>query len=374
MAHHKKEALLKTDQRPNTLIVGVSTPDLKQDATYYFEEFSRLVETANIQPTHTLYIKLRTIDNANFLTKGKLEELHEFCQKNEIDQIVLSALLTPLQERNLEDALGRPVFSRSELILDIFHQAAHSAEGRIQVEMAYLEHLKTRMATRGKEMAQQAGFVGSRGPGETEKEVLKRYYNEKIRQAKKRLDTLAKSRETQRKQRLKSGVELVCLVGYTNAGKSSLLNVLTKSHVLAEDKLFATLDTTTRELFLSPERKVLLSDTVGFISQLPHDLIEAFKSTLDELRYARLLLHVIDASNPAWQDQVMVVNETLADLGIKSPILHVFNKIDRLDEEARQALALLTPNYQPAVLAHSMDKSGVQEVLNYLQTHLHPNG
>jgi GTP-binding protein HflX len=216
-------------------------------------------------------------------------------------------------------------------------------------------------------MAQQEGYVGARGPGESGKESLRRYYEEKIRQAKKRLATLAKSREVQRKQRLRRGIDLICLVGYTNAGKSTLLNLLTKSDVLAEDKLFATLDTTTRELFLPPDKKVLLSDTVGFISQLPHNLIEAFKSTLDELRYARLLVHVIDCSHPAWQEQVEVVQKTLKDLDIKAPMINVFNKVDRLDEEERAALDEVVPHYQPAVLTHAQDKDGAEALLSYLQ-------
>lgn len=366
MAKHRKESTDTAEHLPRTLVVGVYTPGLKHEASHYFEEFSRLVETANIEQENKLYIKLRSVDNAFFFTKGKLQELNEYCQKHDIEHVVISSLLTPLQERNLEDILGCKVYGRAELILNIFQKAAHSAEGKIQVEMAILAHLKTRMSGRGQEMAQQEGYVGARGPGESGKESLRRYYEEKIRQAKKRLATLAKSREVQRKQRLRRGIDLVCLVGYTNSGKSSMLNLLTKSDVLAEDKLFATLDTTTRELFLPPDKKVLLSDTVGFISQLPHNLIEAFKSTLDELRYARLLVHVIDANHPAWHDQVAVVQKTLKDLDITAPVINVFNKIDCLDEEARAALDEALPHYQPAVLTHTKDRIGAESLMEFL--------
>ena len=306
------------EREPRTLVIGVHTPQLKQDPSYYFEEFMQLVKTADITPTEVINIKLRSIDNAVFFTKGKLHEIIEFCQKHQIDQVLVSSLLSSMQERNLQDTLGCKVFDRAELIIEIFHRAATSAEGKIQIEMAYLEHLKSRLAGRGKEMAQQEGFVGARGPGESMKEELRRYYEEKMRQARRRLQQVARTRDVQRRQRLRTGVPLVCLVGYTNAGKSSILNALTKSDILAEDKLFATLDTTTRELFLNHEKKVLLSDTVGFISQLPPRLIEAFKSTLDELQYASLLLHVIDISNPAWKDHIAVVEQTLEELSSKS--------------------------------------------------------
>lgn len=370
MAKHRKESTETAEQLPRTLVIGVYTPGLQHEASHYFEEFSRLVQTANIPEDNTLYIKLRSVDNAFFFTKGKLQEINEYCQKHDIEHVVVSTLLTSMQERNLEDILGCKVYGRAELILNIFQQAAHSAEGKIQVEMAILAHLKTRLAGRGKDMAQQEGYVGARGPGESGKESLRRYYEEKIRQAKKRLVTLAKSREVQRKQRLRRGIDLVCLVGYTNAGKSSMLNLLTKSDVLAQDKLFATLDTTTRELFLPPDKKVLLSDTVGFISQLPHNLIEAFKSTLDELRYARLLVHVIDASHPAWHEQVVVVKKTLKDLGVTAPVINVFNKIDLLEEEELAALQEALPHYQPAVLTNTTDKTGTEALMAYLQKNI----
>jgi len=364
---HAREATETSREQPITLAVGVNSPRLTSEPKFYFEEFSQLLKTAGVEPDHTLYINLRSIDRAYFFTKGKLQDLVEFCEKNNVEMVVISDLLSPLQERNLQDMLGCKVFSRSELILEIFQQAAHSSEGKIQVEMAYLEHLKTRMSGRGKELAQQEGVVGSRGPGETAKEQLRRYYTGRLRQAKKKLAQVAKSRATQRKQRLKRGIPLVSLVGYTNAGKSSILNTMTKSSILAEDKLFATLDTTTRELFLSQEKKVLLSDTVGFISNLPHQLIEAFKSTLDELSYATTLLHVIDSSNPAWKDQALTVAKTLKELDAKAPVIHVFNKMDILSQEEKEQLVEDAKEYEPCIFVSAQDKAGVSPLFELLQ-------
>ena len=366
MGKARKVSHETVEREPRTLVIGVHTPRLRQDPSYYFDEFMQLVKTAEITPTKVINVKLRSIDNALFFTKGKLHEIIDFCSKNNIEAVVVSSLLTSMQERNLQDTLGCKVFDRAELIIEIFHRAATSAEGRIQVEMAYLEHLKSRLAGRGKEMAQQEGFVGARGPGESMKEELRRYYEEKMRQARKRLKQVARTREVQRKQRLRGGLPMVCLVGYTNAGKSSLLNTLTKSDILAEDKLFATLDTTTRELFLSHEKKVLLSDTVGFISQLPPRLIEAFKSTLDELQYATLLLHVTDISNPAWRDHIEVVNQTLEELEIKAPVLHVFNKIDMVEEEEREALLVEIKRYEPHVVTCAHNREGTNSIIEYL--------
>lgn len=362
-----KRRVVETQERePRTLLLGVHAPTMKQDPTYHFEEFIQLAETADITPDTQLQMKLRSIDNAMFFTKGKLHEVIDFCTKNKIEVIVISAILSSMQERNLTDTLGCKIFDRTALIIEIFRRAAVSSEGKIQVEMALLEHLKSRLSGHGKDMAQQEGFVGGRGPGESMKESLRRYYEEKMRQARKRLTQVANTREVQRKRRLRQGAPLICLVGYTNAGKSTLLNTLTKSDVLAENKLFATLDTTTRELFLGENKKALLSDTVGFISDLPPRLIEAFKSTLDELQYATLLLQVVDVSNKAWRDHIEVVNATLKELKVSAPMMYVFNKVDLLDEEARATLDERIARYEPHVITHATDKDGAASVLAYL--------
>jgi GTP-binding protein HflX len=363
-----KQAVSTSAKNTKILLLCIHAPynrELSRDD--YEAEFLSLVKTLDLEYDEKLSIKLRHIDKSNFLTKGKLLDLNTFCRENEIDEIVFSEILTPLQERNLEDFLGIQIYDRERLILEIFQNAAHTAEGKIQVEMAQLEYLKTRIAGKGIQLAQQAGHIGTRGPGETEKEYLKRHLTEKFRQAKRRLLTLQKSREVQRKRRLESKWPLICLVGYTNAGKSTIINTLTKSKVLAEDKLFATLDTTTRELFIRHEKVGLLSDTVGFISQLPHHLIEAFKSTLDELQYADLLLHVVDVSNTSWPGQIDIVLDTLDTLGVgNKPMLYVFNKTDKLSEEELEAIKAEIEEYSPHVLTNATSKDGLLELISYL--------
>lgn len=353
---------------PNTLLVGVYTPYNQIDTPeYYYEEFLSLIKTLKVPYDHTHFTKVRAVDNNLFFTKGKLEDFIKICQENSIEKVYFSEPLSPLQARNLENAAHVTITDREGIILEIFKQAAHSSEGKIQVEMAEIEYLKTRIIGRGHELAQQAGMIGQRGPGETLKEEVKRHFAEKIRQARKRLETLERSRDVQRQRRLNSKMPLVCIIGYTNAGKSSLLNRMTHSNILAEDKLFATLDTTTRELFVQGKGKVLVSDTVGFISQLPPHLIEAFHSTLVELKYANLLLHVIDISNPAWKSQIEVVAKTLKDLGVDKPMFYVFNKLDKLDDETRENLAQQVMFYQPQLFIHTMSKDGIEPLISLLK-------
>lgn len=366
-----KAPVLTTELRPKTLLVCAYTPhDRLMSIEHYQEEFLSLVKTLGIEYDASILIKLRYIDSNLFFTKGKLEELVSYCQNEGFEEIIFSEILSPLQEKNLVDLLHANVFDREKLILSIFQKSAHSAEGKVQVEMAEIAYLKTRLIGRGKEYSQQAGFIGGRGPGETVKEMIKRHFAEKIRQAEKRLKTLQKSRDLQRKKRLETNIPLVSIIGYTNAGKSSLLNRLTKSSVLAEDKLFATLDTTTRELFLGHQtRSILISDTVGFISNLPPNLVAAFQSTLDELRYATLLLHVIDVSNPSWQAQARIVNQTLNELTVSKPIIHVFNKIDLLTEDERGALESQLAAYSPYVTISTTSKEGTSPLLPLLQAY-----
>jgi GTP-binding protein HflX len=292
MTHKPYQA---SDYRPKVLLVGIHA--LYNKTTYiksYFEEFINLVKSNGITYDEITYIKLRSIDAGTFITEGHLDDIKKICDEKNIDEVILSEPISPQQERNLHDYLHCRIFDRTQLILEIFEKSAHSAEGKAQINIAMLEYLKSRLAGKGIHLSQQSGVMGLRGGfGETAKEKERRHIDDHILKLKRQLEQLGKTRETQRKQRLKSKLPLFCLIGYTNTGKSTILNALTKSNVLAEDKLFATLDTTTRELFINSKKKGLISDTVGFIQLLPHHLIEAFKSTLSELKYADLLLQVV---------------------------------------------------------------------------------
>ncbi len=363
-----KKSYYKTQSYPNTLLLGVHAPyNRTNDIDSYFEEFLNLAKSNKVNHVVELFIKLRQIDPAYFLTKGKRQELKELCQKNEIEQIIISEPLTSQQARNLGDMLECAIFDRTELILDIFKKAAHSAAGKAQVAIAILQHKKSRLSGKGIHFGQQAGAIGVRGgPGETAKERETRHIEQSIFQLKKQLKKTQRTRDTQRKRRLDSQVANLCLIGYTNSGKSTLLNTLTKSNVLAEDKLFATLDTTTRALYINGKQKGILSDTVGFIQQLPHRLIEAFKSTLSELQYADLLLHVIDISNPNWELHITVVHNILQELRIDKKILYVFNKGDKIKNgfALTQALA----KYQPYVVTSAQSKNGISPLIEFLAT------
>ena len=362
----KKEIYHDTAHYPNILVVGVNSPYNKtQHIDSYYEEFLNLVKTYNIPYKEALFIKLRSIDPAYFLTKGKLQELKKDCQKYAIEQVIFSDQLTTQQARNLTDFLECSVFDRTELILEIFEKAAISSEGKTQVAIAKLQHKKSRLAGKGIHLAQQAGAIGVRGgPGETAKEKELRHINQLILRHKKELKKIQSTQDTQRKNRIKNNIPQLCLIGYTNAGKSTLLNALTKSQVLADNKLFATLDTTTRELYVNGEKKGTLSDTVGFIQQLPHHLIEAFKSTLSELQYADLLLHVIDFSDFNWQAHIRVVDNILKDLKINKKILYVFNKSDKINNSISLTCALA--EYQPHVVISANSKEGVQPLIDFL--------
>ncbi|KKR97334.1 MAG: GTPase HflX [candidate division TM6 bacterium GW2011_GWE2_41_16] len=355
---------------PKALIVGIQTPEnYSIDIESYFEEFRNLVETNGIVYDHEVYMKLRSIEPSTFITKGKLTELICLCEKENIEEVVFSEVLNTQQVKNLKKLLKVSVFDRTELILEIFEKNALSAEGKLQVELAWLQHKKARLAGRGIGMSQQAGHIGGRGPGETQKEKETQHIELHILKIKKNLERLSQVRATQRKQRLGTSTPRFCIIGYTNAGKSSLLNALTKSDVLAENKLFATLDTTTRELFIDGKKKALISDTVGFIQQLPHSLIEAFKSTLDELVYAHLLIHVVDSSNKNWQQHIRVVTTLLKEMGLEQkPLFTVFNKIDLLSEEEKQKLLVQAQEHAPFCLASTLSDAGLQDLLSYLSS------
>lgn len=361
-----KQLSYNTDAHPKTLLLGICAPYNKtKDIQSYYDEFVHLVESDNIPYDHTLFIKLRTIDKTYFLTKGKLEEVRAFCEEHKIEEVIVSETLSAQQERNLTDLFQCRVFDRTQLILEIFEKSAHSGEGKLQVAVAMLRHKKSRTAGKGIDMSQQdGGHIGGRGPGETAKEKELRTIDEIINKHKKNLESLAATREVQRKRRRETQVPQICIIGYTNTGKSTLLNILAKSDVLVKDQLFATLDTTTRELYINGQKKGIISDTVGFIQQLPTTLIEAFKSTLRELQEADLLLHVIDIADKNWQTHIAVVNEILRDLGANQTRLYVFNKADKPEElhipkEERD-------QYIPNVVISAQSKEGIAPLINFL--------
>jgi len=362
----KSRKATPTNYLPNVALLGIQTPYNKtKNIDSYYEEFINLVKSNEVSYDNVIFMKLREIHPVYFLSKGKLEELKKFCDEHKVEQLIISEPLTAQQERNLSDYLDCKVFDRTKLILEIFEKHAHSAEGKAQVEIAMLQHKKTRLAGKGIHLSQQSGIVGKiGGAGETAKEKETRELNRKILNLKRKLETIQKSRDTQRKRRFRSNIPHLCLIGYTNAGKSTILNLLTKSNVLAEDKLFATLDTTTRELYLNGKKKGVISDSVGFIQQIPHNLIEAFKSTLDELRYADMLLHVVDLSDPNWESQIKTVHEILQELEINKEMLYIFNKIDKVEnlEQVKQEVE----KYQPHVLTCAKSKDGIVELKSKL--------
>lgn len=359
----------KTEQTtiiyPKTVLVAIQTPSNRSlDIEAYFDEFKSLVKTLKVPYIELFKIKLREIDGATFIGSGNLKKIEEYCKENFVKQVILSEPVTPNQERNLSEILHCEIFDRTRLILEIFQAAATSSEGKIQVEIALLKNRKSRLAGRGLYLSQQEGRIGTRGPGETAKEVASRHIEERIRQCRKALEELERTRATQRKQRLIKQVPLICLIGYTNVGKSTILNALTKSNVLAEDKLFATLDTTTKELYINNKKIGLLSDTVGFIQALPHHLIDAFKSTLAELKFANLLLHVVDVSDKNWKLHINVVHEVLKELGVNKPMLYVFNKIDKVDKKNIKDEFV---DYLPHVIVSANDRDSLKPLIDYLE-------
>lgn len=296
------------------------------------EEFTELAKSAGTDPVATVTSARKTPDPRYLIGETKAEEIKHAIAETKADVVLVDYPLSPSQERNLEKYLQCRVLDRTGLILDIFAQRAETHEGRLQVELAQLKHLSTRLVRGWTHLERQKGGIGLRGPGETQLETDRRLIGIRIKQLKKRLEKVHKRREQGRRSRQKADVPTVSLVGYTNAGKSTLFNTLTTADVYAEDQLFATLDPTLRRCELGDDNTVILADTVGFIRHLPHDLVEAFQSTLQETRDADLLLHIIDASNPEYHDNIEQVNEVLAEIGANEvPQLEVYNKLDRLD-------------------------------------------
>ncbi|MDZ4072000.1 MAG: GTPase HflX [Sediminibacterium sp.] len=314
------------------VLVGLIQKEQTQEQVYeYLDELAFLAETAGAQTVRKFTQKLPHPDSRTFVGKGKLEEIKTYVSGKKIDLVIFDDELTGSQITNIEKELGVKTIDRSDLILDIFARRARTAQAKVQVELAQYQYLLPRLKGMWKHLERQGGGIGTRGPGETEIETDRRIVKDKISLLRKRLAEIDKQSFTQRKER--GELIRVSLVGYTNVGKSTLMNVLSKSDVFAENKLFATLDTTTRKIVFE-NTPFLLSDTVGFIRKLPHHLVESFKSTLDEVREADILLHVVDASHPQYEDQIGVVNKTLQELkAFDKPILTIFNKMDLYEEK-----------------------------------------
>jgi GTP-binding protein HflX len=342
----EKKQIIKEEER--AVLVGVIQKDnTEEQVNEYLDELAFLAETAGALTIKKFKQRLPHPDSRTFVGKGKLEEIKQYVIAKDIDLVVFDDELTGSQIQNIEKELGARVLDRSDLILDIFARRARTAQSKVQVELAQYQYILPRLKGMWTHLERQGAGIGSRGPGETEIETDRRIVKDKISLLRKRLEEIDKQAFTQRKDR--GEFIRVALVGYTNVGKSTIMNLISKSEVFAENKLFATLDTTTRKVVFE-NTPFLLSDTVGFIRKLPHHLVESFKSTLDEVREADVLLHVVDISHAQFEDQIGVVNKTLQELkAFEKPILTIFNKMDLyqqkyfdewLDDEVKQDLLL----------------------------------
>lgn len=322
----------ENNQSPErALLLGVDTGEY--DCEVSLAELEELSRTAGAQVVGTVSQKLPNPNPATYIGSGRMEEVCAFCRANEIDLIVADGELSPAQQRNMETQTDTRVIDRTTLILDIFAQRARSREGKIQVELAQLRYMLPRLTGKGKAMSRLGGGIGTRGPGESKLESDKRHIRRRIYALEEELRQIEKRRNAMRTRRKKDGVIAVAIVGYTNAGKSTLMNYLTEAGVLAEDKLFATLDPTARKLTLPSGQDIMLIDTVGLVRRLPHHLVEAFKSTLEEAKSADLILNVCDASDPVCAEHLEVTERLLSELGCSNtPTVTVMNKCDRVPE------------------------------------------
>ncbi len=344
------------------LLVGHVGADGRRSMPESLSELALLARTAGAKVQGELVQRRGSVHPATFIGKGKLGELHETVEQQELDLVIFDDDLSPAQVHNLEKTLHTKVVDRSELILDIFARRARTRESRIQVELAQLQYALPRLTGMWKHLERQAGGIGTRGPGETQLETDRRRVRDRIAILKRALEAVSCERETQRKRR--RGESRAALVGYTNAGKSSLFNILTRAGVLAEDRLFATLDSTTRRLIGAEGQRILLTDTVGFIRKLPHHLVASFRSTLEEVVEADVLVHVVDASHSAFRQQMSTVDGVLDDLvpSARARLL-VFNKADRLEEETQRGLRVEFPG---CAITSAVTGEGVGELRKQL--------
>ena len=343
------------------LLVGLSRGRDAATAESSLEELGRLADTAGAEVIETVLHRRDTPDPATFIGKGKAQEVRDVVRGSGADTVIMDEELSPAQLRNLEELFGCKVLDRTALIIDIFAQHAHSSEGKAQVELAQLNYFLPRLRGWGESMSRLGGGIGTRGPGETKLEVDRRRIKRRITKLHDEIKDLEKTRATKRRERTRSRVPSVALVGYTNAGKSTLLNRLTNAGVLVEDKLFSTLDPTTRRLELPDGRPCVMTDTVGFVRKLPHALVEAFKSTLEEAVLADLIVHIVDGSDPDPESQYAAVREVLGEIGAATvPELIAVNKIDALSEVD---LARLRRRFPEAGFLSALEGEGVPDLL-----------
>ncbi len=348
--------------KERVLLVAVRQQD-SDDTEEPLSELAELARTAGAEVVGSLIQNLERPNPATYVGSGKTGEIKDLLWETEATGIICDDELKPVQMKNLTDVLDTKVMDRTLLILDIFAKRASTSEGKIQVELAQLQYNLTRLTGFGQSLSRLGGGIGTRGPGETKLEIDRRVIRDRVAQLNKELDVVVRHRDVTRSQRAKGHMKVVAIVGYTNAGKSTLLNVLTDAGVREEDQLFATLDPTTRMLTLANDQQVLLTDTVGFIRKLPHHLVDAFRSTLEEARYADVIIHVVDASNPQWQTQLEVVYQTLRELGVTDkPILTLFNKCDKLKGDE----VFFDPHADRTLRISAKTGQGLDEFLNAL--------
>ena len=359
-------AMYENEIRPeNALLVSVDTGDF--DAEVSIDELEELASTAGAVTVGKVIQKKEAPEKATFVGIGKLAEIIAFCQSNEVDLLIFDSELSPSQQRNLEKLTGIRVIDRTMLILDIFAQRARSSEGKLQVELAQLRYQLPRLAGQGTSLSRLGGGIGTRGPGETKLESDKRHIRRRIQKLEEDLQAMEKRRHQMRKRREKDSVQTVAIVGYTNAGKSTLMNALTDAGVLAENKLFATLDPTSRALILPDGRQVMLIDTVGFIRRLPHKLVEAFKSTLEEAASATLVLNVCDASDEHAAEHLEVTKRLLSELGYEDkPIISVMNKCDLVGD------IYSMHTFGKTVMISALQQKGFDELMKAILKELPP--